>query len=74
MFTGIVLETGMVKSINKAAGITRLAVRTPTLHEDAVIGDSICINGACLTVIDITGEDLSFELSEETINTTNLGR
>lgn len=73
MFTGIIIETGTVESIDKASGITRLSIATPSIHEDAVVGDSIAINGVCLTVVDISDNTLSFELSDETIRTTNLG-
>lgn len=73
MFTGIIQETGIVESIKKASGITRLSLSTPSIHGDAAIGDSIAINGVCLTVIDIKGSNLSFELSDETIRSTNLG-
>jgi riboflavin synthase len=73
MFTGIILETGTVESINKASGISRLSLSTPSIHGDAAIGDSISINGVCLTVIDISDNTLSFELSDETIHATNLG-
>jgi len=73
MFTGIIVETGRVESLASTSGITRLAVSTPSIHRDAEPGDSIAINGVCLTVVDISGDRLSFELSDETMKVTNLG-
>ena len=69
MFTGIVEELGTVT----ARDGTRLVVRGPVTASDAAIGDSIAIDGVCLTVVDREGEHLSFDLSEETLARTNLG-
>ncbi len=73
MFTGIIIETGLVDSISRSSGITRLSLKTRTLHMEAERGDSIAVNGVCLTVVDMTKDILSFELSGETLKTTNLG-
>ncbi|UCG77961.1 MAG: riboflavin synthase [Nitrospirota bacterium] len=73
MFTGIIIEAGEVISIKKTSGITRLSISTKTLYKDALIGDSIAINGVCLTVVDISDKIISFELSDETLRSTNLG-
>jgi riboflavin synthase len=74
MFTGLIAETGIIEDIRKLSGITRLAVKTPSLHKDAVLGDSIAVDGVCLTVADISGDVLSFDLSGETIKSTNMER
>lgn len=71
MFTGIIIELGKVVSITKKDSVTRLYVQTG-LSRDASIGDSISINGACLTVVDRNGDSLGFDLSEETMRLTNL--
>lgn len=73
MFTGIIIETGVVENLIRTSGITRLAIKTPTVHKGCVIGDSVAINGVCLTVVDISRDRLSFELSDETLKSTNLG-
>jgi riboflavin synthase len=73
MFTGIIIETGIVEVVAKTGGVTRLSVATSSIYKDTVIGDSIAINGVCLTVIDISGSTLSFEMSDETLSSTNLG-
>lgn len=76
MFTGIVEETGTITEIVEAVGSIRLQVRSDICGSDARLGDSIAVNGCCLTVIDIThesgGTKLSFDLLRETWNRTNL--
>jgi len=73
VFTGLIIETGTLEELRQLPGITRLSLQTPTLHTEAVIGDSIAINGVCLTVVEIRGNSLSFELSAETMQSTNMG-
>jgi riboflavin synthase len=68
MFTGIVEERGEVVS---RLG-TRLTVRSSVASTDAVVGDSIAVNGTCLTVVDHEPDLLSFDLSAETLARTNL--
>ena len=76
MFTGLVEEKGSVVSIvpiNNGTAI-ELTVAASVVHADANIGDSIAINGCCLTVIKIDGSQLSFEAGSETLSRTNLGK
>lgn len=73
MFTGIIAELGNVVLLKlKPAGAT-LTVTARELSKDAEIGDSIAINGVCLTTVGHTRDSLSFDLSGETLNSTNLG-
>ena len=75
MFTGLVEEKGSIVSIepiNDGTAI-ELTVAANVVHADANIGDSIAINGCCLTVIKIDGGRLSFEAGSETLSRTNLG-
>jgi riboflavin synthase len=51
MFTGIIEELGIVKSLKKKGASAVLSVAAKVVAADAVIGDSICVNGACLTVV-----------------------
>jgi riboflavin synthase len=69
MFTGIVEELGIVL----ARHAERLVVRGPVAASDAAVGDSVAIDGVCLTVVELEGDRLSFDLSEETLARTNLG-
>jgi riboflavin synthase len=73
LFTGIIVELGTVVSLNRRGNDARLAVSGGSLSKDAAVGDSICINGVCLTVVKINGDTLSFDLSDETLRSTNLG-
>jgi riboflavin synthase len=69
MFTGIVEETGRVKENSG----DRLCVDAQRILEGTRLGDSIDVNGACLTVIEIQPDGLSFELMPETRRRTSLG-
>jgi len=70
MFTGIVEECGGVEEIS--ASHLRVAART--VSADAGIGDSIAVNGACLTVVERSDGHLSFDVSEETLRRTSFSR
>lgn len=69
MFTGIVEEVGIVRDIS-----TKLTIEAKKVLEDMNIGDSIAVNGACLTVISVDKKSFSVELMPETVRRTNLGR
>ena len=70
MFTGIVEELGEVVSVE--AG--RLNVGCTKVAEGIDVGASVAVNGVCLTVVEITGTTLSFDLSAETVSRTSLDR
>jgi riboflavin synthase len=70
MFTGIVEERGTVLE----AGAYRLVVGCRTVLADSDIGASVAVNGVCLTVVAWGPEDLAFDLSEETLARSTLGR
>ena len=73
MFTGLVEETGALLALDRSETGARLTVRAPLVSSDAAIGDSIAINGCCLTVVVREGETLAFDLLAETLARTNLG-
>ena len=70
MFTGIVEETGKVKGLSSG----RLSIEAKEVLIGSKPGDSISVNGACLTVISISKSDFSVEVMPETLRRTNLGR
>ncbi len=75
MFTGIVEETGRVRAIAPRAEALRLSIEARLVAKDAHLGDSIAVNGCCLTVVGNTGRDrrrLEFDLLRETWDRTNL--
>ena len=73
MFTGLVETLGRVEGMQTASAGRRLSLLAPALIEGTHLGDSIAINGACLTAIAIQGNSLSFEAGPETLQRTNLG-
>jgi riboflavin synthase len=74
MFTGIVEEMGAVASIESTLGGTRLTVLAATVLADLKVGDSISINGACLTVVAKHEGSFVVDVSPETLSITTLGR
>ncbi|HEX2614657.1 MAG TPA: riboflavin synthase, partial [Nitrososphaera sp.] len=76
MFTGIVEGTAKVRSVSKskkrADTVMRVQLGTK-LARGLKVGDSVCINGACLTVAKLSRGDAEFEMVAETIRRTNLG-
>jgi riboflavin synthase len=73
MFTGLVIETGTLIALDQTERGARLTVRAPVTGPDARDGDSIAVNGCCLTVATRSGADLGFDLLAETLRVTNLG-
>lgn len=72
MFTGIVEEVGIVAAMQRRANSARLTVHAPRVAEEATIGDSIAVNGVCLTVVARESSHLSFDAVPETLNRSNL--
>lgn len=64
---------GQILSLKNRSGGAVLSLETKEIGPAAGIGDSICINGVCLTVVKKNGNELSFDLSDETLQSTNLG-
>ena len=73
MFTGIIEEMGVVQSLARGVKSARLTVMARTVMGDLAVGDSVTVNGVCLTVASRTEEAFSSDLSPETLGVTNLG-
>ena len=73
MFTGIVEELGVVEAIEEQGDAVRLTVRGPLVVSDAHEGDSISVNGCCLTVVTYDDEVFTADVMQETLDTTSLG-
>jgi riboflavin synthase len=73
MFTGIVEELGSVKALRRDAGAARLTISASLVLESTAIGDSICVNGVCLTVVEMNKNEFSADVAVETLRVTNLG-
>jgi riboflavin synthase len=74
MFTGIVEEVGRVGAVDARPGLTRLRITAQRVLDGLQIGDSIAVNGTCLTVVATAGAELAVEATPETLRRTNLGR
>jgi riboflavin synthase len=73
MFTGIVEELGKVEALTDLGDSVRLQVRGPSVVRDAEPGDSIAVNGVCLTVVDATGDTFTADVMRETLDRSSLG-
>ena len=73
MFTGIVEEMGTVEGITQAGGGTQLVLVGSLAGQGTGLGDSIAVNGVCLTVTALEGPRLTFGVAPETLSRTNLG-
>lgn len=74
MFTGLVEQKGVVKQLKRSDNACEISVEGSVVSEDAAVGDSIAINGCCLTVVRIDGAILMFQAGSETLARTNLGQ
>ncbi len=74
MFTGLVEAIGTVTAIADQPPGKRFTIDVGLVAEGAQIGDSICINGCCLTAVSIDGDKLDFEAGDETLSRTNLNQ
>ena len=72
MFTGIVEELGTVEAVEHQGDALRLTVRATTVLSDAGLGDSISVNGCCLTVADRTDGTWTADVMQETLDRTSL--
>lgn len=72
MFTGIIEEVGEVKKISRRSNLTLLEIKASVAAEDVKIGDSIAVNGVCLTLRDRHANLLSFDVMPATLKATVL--
>ena len=73
MFTGIIEEIGQVKDIKKGKKSSKITILANEVLKDTKIGDSICTNGVCLTVTNITSKGFEADVMAETLKKSNLG-
>lgn len=75
MFTGIIHSEGEVETIESRGGDVRLRIRCPGLSlASSRLGDSIAVNGVCLTAVDLDGETFAADVSRESLDLTTLGQ
>ena len=73
MFTGLVEEIGVVEELEQLGDAARIAVRAPKVTEDAAPGDSIAVDGVCLTVVDSASGTFTADVMHETLDRSRLG-
>lgn len=74
MFTGLVQELGTVAALEQQADALRLSIRAPQTVSDARLGDSIAINGVCLTIAELDGDIFCADVMQESLDRTGLGQ
>jgi riboflavin synthase len=74
VFTGIVREVGQVVAVEGDADGVRLEIAAPHIAPELAVGDSVAINGCCLTAVAIAGERIAFDAVPETLARSSLGR
>ena len=73
MFTGIIEEIGKIQTVRKGAASSSISVQTKKVMEDVHIGDSIAVNGVCLTVTAFSQGGFTADVMHETFNRSSLG-
>jgi riboflavin synthase alpha subunit len=74
VFTGIIRERGRVAAVDRGAGGVHLRVEAPATARTVAVGDSVAVNGVCLTAVAADGGVLAFDAVPETIRRSSLGR
>ena len=74
MFTGIIEELGSVRSVERRGENARVVIEARIVTEDAKEGDSIAVNGVCLTALDVRKDSFAADCSRETLERSTLGR
>lgn len=73
MFSGIVTAIGIIQTMPQGTDAASLAIEAPNAFSDMVVGESIAVNGVCLTVVRQEGSTFAVDVSPETLRVTNLG-
>ncbi|MGO3750970.1 riboflavin synthase [Vagococcus salmoninarum] len=72
MFTGIVEEVGKIKAIKKGKNSARLVINAKKVLEDVKLGDSIAVNGVCLTVTEFSNSEFGVDVMHESLKKSSL--
>jgi len=73
MFTGIIEEMGSVKALRRSGESARISISAAAVLDGTALGDSIAVNGVCLTVVEMSADGFSADVAAETLRVTNLG-
>lgn len=74
MFTGIIEEIGVIQGIKNGEKSSKLVIKANKVLDKTILGDSICTNGVCLTVTNISGNIFEVDVMSETLKRSNIGQ
>lgn len=74
MFTGIIEEIGIIQEIIKGEKSSVISIKASKILEETILGDSICVNGVCLTVTKMTKDTFETDVMAETLRKSNIGK
>ena len=74
MFTGIIEEIGIIQKIIKGEKSSVISIKASKILEETILGDSICVNGVCLTVTKMTKDTFEADVMAETLRKSNIGK
>ena len=74
MFTGIIEEIGKIRGVNKGVNQCKITIECTEVLNGTKIGDSIAVNGVCLTVVEILSDSFVADVSPETLTVTSIGK
>ena len=74
MFTGIIEELGTIRSLEKYAGGARIKISARVVTKGTLEGDSVAVNGVCLTALDVKPDSFAADVSNETLDKSTLGK
>jgi len=74
MFTGLIQKSGEVIRVESSRGMGKLAIKSSSWDSPLVVGESIAVNGVCLTLKSVRAEGMEFDVLQETFDRTNLGQ
>ena len=72
MFTGLIEEVGHIRNVIDSHGTKRITITAPQIARQLKLGESVSVNGVCLTALEITAESFQADLAQETISRTSL--
>ena len=74
MFTGIIEEVGTIQRIRKGEKSSVISIKASNVLDKTILGDSICVNGVCLTVTNIDEDAFEADVMAETLRKSNMGQ
>jgi riboflavin synthase len=74
LFTGIIEEVGKVRDLRRSGGEARITVASELVQHGLKVGESVSVNGVCLTAVEVGGDGFTADISEESLDRSTLGK